>query len=105
VPDSKDIKYFRHHFDASNDIKMSALMADYGLTGYGLFWLILEIMCDQPYQRLKLDEYSNQLIKLKSKLDDRYIRSFINDCLNVYHLFEKDDDHIFYPDLIKGENM
>ena len=36
--------YLQHDMDAFNDIKVSALVADYGFEAYGLLWYIYEML-------------------------------------------------------------
>ena len=38
----KEIVFFSHDANAMNDTKILNMRADYGIEGYGLYWVIIE---------------------------------------------------------------
>lgn len=41
------MKWFKHHSNANRDEKLSRLVDEFGLEGYGLYWLIVESIAEQ----------------------------------------------------------
>jgi len=44
----KDAYYFSHDSNAKDDIKITMLIEEMGLEGYGIFWVLVESLRDQP---------------------------------------------------------
>lgn len=44
----KEAYYFSHDSNAKDDPKCSQLIEDLGLEGYGIYWVLVEILRDQP---------------------------------------------------------
>lgn len=91
----KDAYYFPHFCNARHDRKIKRLQKDLGLEGYGIFFMILEVLREQtdfkyPYQDLDLlaDEFNTSTAKLEA-------------VINAYDLFEIDSQHNFFsPKLV-----
>lgn len=81
-------RYFPHDYDAFSDPKIQNIMVDFGVTGYGAFWYIVE----QLYQNdgvLPLSQYKAFAFALH--LDCKIIASIIQD----YNLFENDGENFW----------
>lgn len=93
---NKDAFYFPHDSNAKDDIKCVELIGDLGLEGYGIYWVLIETLREQP-------EYKYP-VKLLPHLARRY-------CVNPeqfqkvvysYGLFVVEDDTIFFsPSLVR----
>ncbi len=86
----KDAFYFPHDSNAKDDPKCIMLIEELGLEGYGIFWVLLEILRDQPDYRAPLimipaiaRRYNSSAEKFKSVI----LR---------YGLFQVDDDEFFF---------
>ena len=86
----KDAYYFPHYSNARHDRKLKRLMKDLGLEGYGIFFMLLEILREQidfkfPYRDIDLlaDEFNTSTAKIEV-------------VLNKYELFQFDDDQNFF---------
>ena len=44
----KDAYYFPHDCNARNDPKILALRSVFGAEGYGVYWMLIEILREQP---------------------------------------------------------
>lgn len=55
-----DLPYFSHDNDARNHPKMKALRAQYGIAGYGLFWMLNEMISQAEHARLDLSKKINR---------------------------------------------
>jgi len=49
----KDAFYFQHDYNARNDEKVLELRSNYGVEGYGLFWMLLESMAETDDGKIK----------------------------------------------------
>ncbi|MCP4372978.1 MAG: DUF4373 domain-containing protein [Deltaproteobacteria bacterium] len=45
--EDKKKNFFSHDVNASHDPKLIALIADYGMEGYGFYWIMIEMLHDQ----------------------------------------------------------
>jgi len=55
-----DLPFFSHDNDARNHPKMKALRAQYGPSGYGLFWMLNEMIAQAENARLDLSKKINR---------------------------------------------
>lgn len=56
-----DLPWFKHYNEARNHPKMRALRGQYGAAGYGLFWMLNEIISQAKNARLDLSKKINRL--------------------------------------------
>lgn len=93
----KETYYFSHDSNAFTDTKILNMRADYGLESYGLYWAIIEIMRNEKDYKLELNK--NTYRAIKTLTNPQYINDiekFIQDCIEEYKLFDKDDTGKFY---------
>lgn len=91
----KESFYFPHYCNARHDRKIKRIQKDLGLEGYGMFFMLLEVLREQsdfryPYCDLDLlaDEFGTSVAKLEV-------------VINNYQLFTIDEDKMFFsPKLI-----
>jgi hypothetical protein len=97
---AKEAYYFSHDSNARHDPKISSLVFDYGMEGYGRFWVLIEMLREQSGYKLKLDDnaYKALAMQMQCKIED--VKKFINDCIDVYKLFIVHDDFIFSQSLV-----
>lgn len=88
----KDAFYFPHDSNAKDDPKCVLLIDQLGCEGYGIYWILIEILREQP-------EYSYPIALLPS-LAKRYGTSFekIKAVVCNYGLFIIKDDIIFFSE-------
>jgi len=85
----KDAYYFSHDSNAKDDPKIMLLIDDLGLEGYGIYWVLIELLRDQPDYRYELRYIKN--IARKYNTSDKKVVEVIT----AYELFIIDDE-IFY---------
>jgi hypothetical protein len=56
-----DLPYFSHDNNTQNHPKMMALLARYGMAGYGMFWVLNEIIAQSPGAVLDISRQINRL--------------------------------------------
>jgi hypothetical protein len=93
---SKDAYYFPHDSNAKDDPKCIMLIEELGVEGYGIFWVLIETLRDQP--GYKAD------IRILPAIARRYNTTTekVKAVVTRYGLFEVEDDQFFYSNsLIK----
>lgn len=89
----KDVTtWFKHDTNAKDDTKCVQLIEQLGLEGYGIFWVLLEVLRDQPGYRYPLN--------LLPALARRYNTSGekMKTVVCAYNLFSLDEHDFFYSD-------
>lgn len=97
---AKETYYFSHDSNALTDTKILNMRADYGIEGYGLYWAIIEMMRNEEDFTLELDKNTYRAIKIltNTTID---IEQFINNCIEDYKLFKKQDNRFYSNSLLK----
>ena len=87
---SKDAYYFSHDSNAKDDPKCMLLIDQLGLEGYGIYWVLIEVLRDQP-------DYAYPL-KLVPILARRYNTTAekMMTVIQKYGLFEFNEDENFF---------
>jgi len=91
----KETFYFSHDYSCTNDPKIQALIGEFGASGYGIFWRIVELLHEDQEHRLYLKKYVYMAIssQLKESLD--YIKKVIDYSVHTCELFEQKDNYIY----------
>lgn len=91
----KNAYYFPHDSNAKDDPKCVLLIEQLGLEGYGIYWILIETLRDQPDYRYPLvlipalaRKYNTTTEKVKT-------------VINGYGLFTVDNDNFFSESLIR----
>lgn len=97
---AKETYYFSHDSNALTDTKILNMRADYGLEGYGLYWVIIEMMRNEEDYKLTLNKNTYRAIKtLTNTTID--IEKFIKDCLEDYELFKQENEKFYSNSLLR----
>ena len=91
---AKDAYYFSHDSNAKDDPKCVLLIEQLGLEGYGIYWILIEMLRDQP-------NYKYPLVLIPA-ISRRYNTTTekMKTVVNNYGLFEIDDDNFFSLSLL-----
>jgi hypothetical protein len=83
----KDTYYFPHDFNARNDLKIQALLHDYKARGYGIYWVIVEMLHEASEHKMPLKPYT--FIAIAQQLNDNaeVVEKVISACISKYDLF------------------
>ena len=98
----KETYYFPHDFHARNDPKCAALLNDFGASGYGLYWCMIEILHEQKDG--KLEKFPKLLSGLSYDFNvpiealTKQIEALIND----YNLLREDEKYIWSDRVIEN---
>jgi DnaD/phage-associated family protein len=109
----KDAYYFSHDQNARNDPKIMALRTEYGMEGYGLYWVIVEMLRESKDFKLPHKKYvynaigsylqckSNAIaLQNDANVHTNYAKEFLHFCIEECELFESDDQFFWSNSLI-----
>lgn len=96
-------EWFSHDYGTRNKKKLAALIEEEGSRGYGLFWIIVEMLYEDSNKCMELEEFTYLAIKKESKEDIEYIREFVKKCLTVYKVFKKVKKNFFTTERVEKE--
>lgn len=86
----KDVYYFPHDSNAKDDPKCVFLIEQLGLEGYGIYWVLIETLRDQPnykYPFALTGALARRFNTTKEKLET---------VIKRYNLFDFDDNDFFF---------
>ena len=98
---SKETFYFSHDYNARNDIKIQALLVEHGAVGYGVFWIIVEILHEESAKKLKLDSLTYVAIARQASTSVEQAKAIVDCCLK-YELLCEDDAYFFSKRILRN---
>ena len=98
---SKETFYFSHDYNARNDIKIQALLVEHGAVGYGVYWIIVEILHEETAKKLKLDSLIFVAIARQASTSVEQAKAIVECCLK-YELFTEDDGYFFSKRILEN---
>jgi len=98
---SKDAYYFSHDSNARNDEKILAMRSAYGLEGYGMYFMIIEILREQTGYAIEVNKYVYGSLAIQLQSSVKKVEKFINDCVNEFSLLTIKDDFLFSESLLR----
>lgn len=84
-------EYFSHDYNTRNKKKLAAIIHDYKMTGYGLFWVIAEMLHEDAENWMGLDQLTYISIAKESGCEVGLITEFIRKCIDEYKVFIEQD--------------
>lgn len=84
--------YFSHDADARRNPKIIALISKYGMSGYGRFWVILEMLREQENYSLQCKNYVYTAIGKEISCNEEETRAFIDELVNEFELLQTSDN-------------
>lgn len=102
---AKDVYYFSHDCNARNDEKILAMRSVYGLEGYAMFFMIVEIMREQNQYKLEMNKYIWSTLAMQMHTEASKVQKFVEDCINEFQLFVLKDEFLYSESLIKRMNL
>ena len=82
--------YFPHDSDARLDIKIRRLRKALGAEGYGIYWMILEVLREQEFFEYPIGDIDLLADEFKTSIDK------VTAVIRSFELFEFNDDKTFY---------
>lgn len=91
----KDAYYFSHDSNAKDDPKCALLFESIGPEGYGIYWVLIEILREQPNYEYPLALLGSVARKYNTDKD------IVLNVIRAFDLF-KYDDEVFYSESLKA---
>jgi uncharacterized phage protein (TIGR02220 family) len=101
---SKEAYYFSHDANARHDPKILALRSEFGIEGYGIYWVVVEMLREQDEFKLPLKEYIFNAIAMQVQSNayaKEHAKEFVDFCINECDLFDSDGTHFWSNSLLK----
>lgn len=98
---AKDVYYFSHDCNARNDEKILAMRSVYGLEGYAMYFMIIEILREQNEYKLETNKYIWSTLAMQMHTSSENVHKFVDDCVNEFQLFVIEDNFLYSKSLIK----
>ena len=116
---AKDVYYFSHDVNASNDPKIVAMESEFGIISYAWWWKLIEKLASSEDYRLPFKKYT--FIALDKELgilneNERPLNEnehtffcsnksflFVNSLIYDFELLECDDEYFWSPSLIRRQ--
>lgn len=90
----KEVYFFRHDYNPTNDPKIICLLGNYGGLGYGVFWRIIELLNEEESHKLQFKKYIFEAIAKQMLANAKQIEEIIKACIE-YELFESDNEYFW----------
>jgi hypothetical protein len=98
----KEAFYFSHDCNASNDPKILAMRSVYRGSGYGWYWILIEMMRQQEDYRLSMKgKYVWNALATQLQCEPDEAHSFITDCIDEFDLFATDGEYFWSESLLR----
>jgi hypothetical protein len=97
----KDAYYFSHDSNARNDRKTSALIISYGMAGYGMWWVLVEMLREEENYKLPMDELTYSAMAKDMLATPEQVEDFIKDCINRFMLLESDGEYFWSNSMLR----
>jgi hypothetical protein len=98
----KDRYFFDHDYTARNDDKILELRSKYGVEGYGLFWMIIETMCENENGGVKASLIGG--LSLGYGVANGLLIELIGFCIKI-ELFFENEGYIYSKRVIEHKNF
>jgi len=86
--------YFPHDSNAANDPKCSALIGDFGMEAYGVYWRIIEVLHEQSGKLKKFPKLYDGLAGMFRMKPER-LKILLEALLRDYELLVEDENYIW----------
>jgi len=97
----KDAYYFSHDSNARNDPKISALINDFGIEAYGIFWAMIEILSEQKEYKLEKFPKLYEALAKQCSSEAQAMLKLIQAMIYDYNLLVEDDKYIWSESLLR----
>lgn len=98
---SKDAYYIKHDCNSRRDIKIMAMLAEWGMAGYGMYWTLVEIMREQAEYKLQKSKFLYKVLAKDMMCQEVDSERFVKNCIEDFELLEEDETYIYSPSLIR----
>lgn len=93
------VNFFFHDYNARGSQEMQCAISDHGVKGYGIYWILIEMMYEAKNSQLKIKYLEG--IANYFKLDYELLKAFIKDAVEKYEIFQSDGEYIWSERVIR----
>lgn len=103
----KDAYFFSHDCNARNDPKILALRSVYGAEGYGVYFMLVEILREQVDYKLPLTKYIWSSLAMQMQIEASLVQKIVDDCCTEFTdgtghpLLVNDGQYLFSTSLLR----
>ena len=102
----KDAYFFAHDCNARNDPKILALRSVYGAEGYGVYFMLIEILREQPEYKLSVNKYIWSTLAMQMQVEAKHLEEIITDCCTEFAengstLLVNDGEYLYSASLLR----
>ena len=102
----KDAYFFSHDCNARNDPKILALRSVYGAEGYGVYFMLVEILREQPDYKRAVNKYIWSTLAMQMQVEASKLEQIINDCCTEFSengntLLVNDGEYLYSASLLR----
>jgi len=98
---SKDAYYFSHDCNARRDPKLMALIEDFGIEGYGRFFVLIELLSEAADYKYPKKNWAYQALAQELRTTPEDAQSFINSLVSDYELLESNESQFWSESLLR----
>lgn len=84
MPTGKDAYWFPHDSNARYDPKIMAMRTVYKTEGYGWYWMIIEMLREEPSHRLPYNDYTAGALAMQMQCDRTIAHQYLQDCIEKF---------------------
>ena len=99
-PKKDNADYFSHDADMRNDAKIKAIRRKFGIEGYGVYLMLLEILTDKDFFKVGWDDLNIELISADIEIDPNKLKEIVNYLVDILKMFTIKDDFLYCEKLI-----
>jgi len=99
-PKKDNADYFSHDADMRNDAKIKAIRRKFGIEGYGVYLMLLEILTDKDFFKVGWDALNIELISADIEIDANKLKEIVNYLVDILKMFTIEDDLLYCEKLI-----
>ena len=98
----KDTYYFPHDYEPTSDPKIQALIGEYGSSGYGIYWRVVEMLHSDLSHKLPLKQYVFLAIAKQMLANAEQIQAILNYCIDPCELMQTDGKMIWSERVLRN---
>lgn len=98
----KESYYFAHDYEPTSDPKISALIAEFGAEGYGIYWRVVEMLHSNPDHKIPKKKYIYIALAKQLITNDNKIELVITYATDVCELFLDDSEFIISKRVLRN---
>jgi hypothetical protein len=101
---AKDAYYFKHEEHKRDEPKLKALIKKYGMKGYGMYWVIMEMFRETVGYKIADKHYIWNALAEQMQCEAKDVKAFVKDCVEDFELFIQEEGFFYSEDFLEQMN-